>query len=116
MVKGRALKVRFAPLDSTIKVKNLTPWISNELLEKAFSVFGEVERAIVIVDKKGKSSGEGIIEFSKKNSAQLALRKCTEGCYRLTAYVSNISKNSKSLLTQRHACLMYFPYQQVPKY
>ncbi|XP_043594515.1 hrp65 protein-like [Bombus pyrosoma] len=85
MVKGRALKVRFAPLDSTIKVKNLTPWISNELLEKAFSVFGEIERAIVIVDKKGKSSGEGIIEFCKKNSAQLALRKCTEGCYRLTA-------------------------------
>jgi hypothetical protein len=23
-------------------VKNLTPWVSNELLEKAFSVFGEV--------------------------------------------------------------------------
>jgi hypothetical protein len=25
-----------------VKVKNLTPWVSNELLEKAFSVFGEV--------------------------------------------------------------------------
>lgn len=85
MRKGRALKVRFAPHSSTIKVKNLTPWISNELLERAFSVFGEIERAIVIVDDRGKSTGEGIVEFCRKPSAQLALRKCTEGCYFLTA-------------------------------
>ncbi|XP_076751916.1 hrp65 protein isoform X4 [Xylocopa sonorina] len=85
MRKGRALKVRFAPHPSTIKVKNLTPWISNELLEKAFSVFGEIERAIVIVDDRGKSTGEGIVEFCRKPSAQHALRKCTEGCYFLTA-------------------------------
>lgn len=86
MRKGRALKVRFAPY-SQIKVKNLTPWVSNELLERAFSVFGEIERAIVIVDDRGKSTGEGIVEFCRKPSAQLALRKCTEGCYFLTAYV-----------------------------
>jgi proline- and glutamine-rich splicing factor len=42
MRKGRALKVRFAPHSAAVKVKNLTPWVSNELLEKAFSVFGEV--------------------------------------------------------------------------
>ncbi|XP_043513108.1 hrp65 protein-like isoform X2 [Frieseomelitta varia] len=84
MRKGRALKVRFAPY-SQIKVKNLTPWVSNELLERAFSVFGEIERAIVIVDDRGKSTGEGIVEFCRKPSAQLALRKCTEGCYFLTA-------------------------------
>ncbi|XP_043587160.1 hrp65 protein-like isoform X1 [Bombus pyrosoma] len=83
--KGRALKVRFAPHSSTVKVKNLTPWITNELLERAFSVFGEIERAIVIADDKGKSTGEGIVEFCRKPSAQLALRKCTEGCYFLTA-------------------------------
>ncbi|XP_051166011.1 hrp65 protein-like [Leptopilina boulardi] len=83
--KGRALKVRFAPSSSAVKVKNLTPWVSNELLEKAFSVFGDLERAIVIVDERGKSTGEGIVEFCRKQSAQTALRKCTDGCYFLTA-------------------------------
>lgn len=85
MRKGRALKVRFAPHSSTIKVKNLTTWVSNELLEKSFSVFGEIERAIVIVDDRGRSTGEGIIEYARKPSALMALRKCTEGCYFLTA-------------------------------
>ncbi|XP_070169013.1 hrp65 protein isoform X1 [Polyergus mexicanus] len=85
MRKGRALKVRFAPHSSTIKIKNLTPWTSNELLERAFGVFGEIERAIVKVDERGKSTGEGIVEFCRKPSAQLALRKCTEGCYFVTA-------------------------------
>jgi proline- and glutamine-rich splicing factor len=79
------LKVRFAPHSSIIKVKNLTPWISNELLSHAFGVFGEIERAVVIVDERGKSTGEGIVEYSRKPSAQMALRKCTEGCYFLTA-------------------------------
>ncbi|XP_011494090.1 PREDICTED: protein no-on-transient A-like isoform X1 [Ceratosolen solmsi marchali] len=83
--KGRVLKVRFAPHSSIIKVKNLTPWISNELLSHAFGVFGEIERAVVIVDERGKSTGEGIVEYSRKPSAQMALRKCTEGCYFLTA-------------------------------
>lgn len=85
MRKGRALKVRFAPHSSTIKIKNLTSWTSNELLERAFGVFGEIERAIVKVDDRGKSTGEGIVEFCRKPSAQLALRKCTEGCYFITA-------------------------------
>jgi proline- and glutamine-rich splicing factor len=47
MRKGRALKVRFAPHSAAVKVKNLTPWVSNELLEKAFSVFGEVSFSFV---------------------------------------------------------------------
>lgn len=85
MRKGRALKVRFAPHSAAVKVKNLTPWVSNELLEKAFSVFGEIERAVIIVDERGKSMGEGIIEFARKPGAQMALRRCTEGCFFLTA-------------------------------
>jgi len=48
MRKGRALKVRFAPHSAAVKVKNLTPWVSNELLEKGFSVFGEVSLIQVI--------------------------------------------------------------------
>lgn len=42
MRKGRMLKIRFAPIAAAIKVKNLTPFVSNELLEYAFSIFGEV--------------------------------------------------------------------------
>ena len=41
-VRGRNIKVRFAAHGAALKVKNLNPWVSNELLEKAFSVFGEV--------------------------------------------------------------------------
>lgn len=85
MHKGRVLKVRFAPLGASVKVKNLTPWVSNELLEMAFSVFGEVERAVVVVDERGNSKREGVVEFARKNSALAALRKCAEGCYFLTS-------------------------------
>ncbi|XP_067013270.2 hrp65 protein isoform X2 [Anabrus simplex] len=83
--KGRALKVRFAPHSAAIKVKNLTPWVTNELLEKAFSVFGEIERSVIIVDERGKSMEEGIVEFARKPGAQMALRRCSEGCFFLTA-------------------------------
>lgn len=83
--KGRTLKVRFAPNGATLKVKNLTPMVTNELLHVAFSVFGEVERCVVIVDDHGKSTGEGLIEFARKPSAVTALRHCTEGCFFLTS-------------------------------
>lgn len=42
MRKGRPLKVRFAPNSTAVKVKNLTQYVTNELLEKAFSIFGDV--------------------------------------------------------------------------
>ncbi|XP_046399520.1 hrp65 protein-like isoform X3 [Ischnura elegans] len=83
--KGRALKVRFAPHSAAVKIRNLTQWVTNELLERAFQVFGEIERAVVIVDERGKSTGEGIIEFARKPGAQMALRKCTDGCFFLTS-------------------------------
>jgi proline- and glutamine-rich splicing factor len=44
------------------------------MLYNTFSIFGEVERAIHIVDEKGKPTGEGIVEFERKGSAQDALR------------------------------------------
>lgn len=83
--KGRNLKVRFAPNGATLKVKNLTTWVTNELLNVAFSVFGEIERCVVIVDDHGKSTGEGLIEFARKPSAVTALRHCNEGCFFLTS-------------------------------
>lgn len=85
MRKGRALKVRFAPHSAAIKVKNLNQWVTNELLEWAFQVFGEIERAVVIGDERGKSTGEGIVEFARKPGATQALKRCTEGCYFLTS-------------------------------
>lgn len=85
MRKGRTIKVRFAPNGATLKVKNLTPWVTNELLNIAFSVFGEIERCVVIVDDHGKSTGEGLIEFARKPSAVTALRHCTDGCFFMTS-------------------------------
>lgn len=83
-LKGRPLRVRFAPNGSIIKVKNLDEFVTNELLQHAFSIFGDVDRAVVIVDDRGKSIGEGIVEFSRKTAAQFALRKCAEACFFLT--------------------------------
>ncbi|XP_067132058.1 non-POU domain-containing octamer-binding protein-like isoform X6 [Centruroides vittatus] len=82
---GKALRVRFATHGAALKVKNLSGWVSNELLEAAFSIFGEVERAIVIVDDRGRPVGEGIVEYSRKQAAQTALKRCTEGCFLLTS-------------------------------
>lgn len=84
-VKGRTLKIRFAPGSTTLKIKNLDEYVSNELLYTAFSIFGEIERCVVIADERGKSVGEGIVEFARKNSAQMALRQCADNCFFLTA-------------------------------
>ncbi|KAJ8983887.1 hypothetical protein NQ317_000923 [Molorchus minor] len=84
VLKSRNLKIRFAPNSATVKVKNLTPFTSNELLHYAFSLFGEIERATVQVDERGKPTGEGIIDFARKGSALHAIRKCAEGCFFLT--------------------------------
>ncbi|XP_017768241.1 PREDICTED: hrp65 protein-like [Nicrophorus vespilloides] len=84
-LNGKTLKIRFAPNGSTIKVKNLDEFVTNELLHAAFSIFGEVERCVVVVDDRGKPLGEGIVEYSRKNGAMLAIRKCTENCFFLTS-------------------------------
>ncbi|KAI8125321.1 Protein no-on-transient A [Lucilia cuprina] len=83
--KGRMLRVRYAPNSTVLRVSNLTPFVSNELLYKSFEIFGPVERACVNVDDRGKSTGEGIVEFAKKSSANVCLRFCSEKCFFLTA-------------------------------
>ncbi|CAF0886170.1 unnamed protein product [Adineta ricciae] len=86
ILRGKPLRIRFASQGATIKVKNLSPNVSNELLKEAFEqYFGVVERAVVIVDDRGKSIGEGIVEFEKKPSAQKCLNECTERCFFLTS-------------------------------
>jgi len=84
-MRGRPLRVRFATHSAALSVKNLSPFVSNELLEEAFSQFGLVERAIVIVDDRGRSTGKGIVEFTSKPAARKALDRCAEGVFLLTS-------------------------------
>lgn len=84
VIKNRTLKIRFAPNGSMLKVKNLDEQVTNELLHLGFSAFGDIDRAVVVLDDRGKPTGEGLVEFSRKNAALFAVRKCTEGCFFLT--------------------------------
>ncbi|XP_078093928.1 splicing factor, proline- and glutamine-rich [Mustelus asterias] len=84
-MRGRPLRIRFATHSAALTVRNLSPYVSNELLEEAFSQFGQVERAIVIVDDRGRSTGKGIVEFATKPAARKALERCNDGVFLLTA-------------------------------
>ncbi|XP_036380600.1 non-POU domain-containing octamer-binding protein [Megalops cyprinoides] len=84
--RGRQLRVRFATHGAALSVKNLPQFISNELLEEAFSIFGQIERAIVIVDDRGRPTGKGIVEFAAKPAARKALDRCADGAFLLTAF------------------------------
>ncbi|ROT72216.1 putative protein no-on-transient A-like [Penaeus vannamei] len=86
MVRNRPMKIRYASVTTGVKVKNLTPYVSNELLHKSFSVFGEIESCRVIVDDRGKTTGDGVVVFCDKKGATIALKKCQEECYFLTRY------------------------------
>ena len=66
-------------------MKYLPSTCTNELLVQAFSIFGNVERAVVIVDDRGKPTGEGIIEFARKPGAVSALKRAQEGVFLLGA-------------------------------
>ncbi|XP_064609918.1 paraspeckle component 1-like isoform X2 [Liolophura sinensis] len=83
--KGRTLRVRFASHGAALRVKNLSPVVSNELLESAFSQLGEVERAVVVCDDRGKSTGEGLVEFARKQVALSAMKRINDGVFMLTA-------------------------------
>ena len=43
MQKGKHIRVKFSTVQSYVKVSNLPPFVSVELLEMAFSQFGEIE-------------------------------------------------------------------------
>ncbi|XP_041127908.1 paraspeckle component 1-like isoform X2 [Polyodon spathula] len=84
VVKNRPLRIRFATHGAALTVRNLSPVVSNELLEQAFSQFGPVERAIVVVDDRGRPTGKGFVEFASKPAARKAMDRCAEGAYLLT--------------------------------
>uniref|UniRef100_A0A4W5RS01 Paraspeckle component 1 n=1 Tax=Hucho hucho TaxID=62062 RepID=A0A4W5RS01_9TELE len=81
---NRPIRIRFATHGSALTVRNLSPVVSNELLEEAFSEFGPVERAIVVVDDRGRPTGKGFVEFANKPSARKALDRCSDGALLLT--------------------------------
>uniref|UniRef100_A0A1A8A2A0 Splicing factor proline/glutamine rich (Polypyrimidine tract binding protein associated) n=1 Tax=Nothobranchius furzeri TaxID=105023 RepID=A0A1A8A2A0_NOTFU len=83
-MKNRPLRVRFATHSAALSVKNISPFVSNELLEEAFSQFGMVERAVVVVDDRGRSTSRGIVEFASRAAAKKALDRCNEGVFLLT--------------------------------
>jgi len=56
-------------------------------LQRGFSIFGEIERAVVYVDERGKSKGEGIVEFTRRPMAMEAVKRCTDGCFFLTSSI-----------------------------
>ena len=84
VIKGREIKVRFAASSCSVKVSNLHPMVSNELLAKGFSQFGEVERAVVVTDERGNSLGYGIVDFARKSQAINAIQRCKTGLFKLT--------------------------------
>uniref|UniRef100_A0A914HFF7 RRM domain-containing protein n=1 Tax=Globodera rostochiensis TaxID=31243 RepID=A0A914HFF7_GLORO len=83
-IHGRPIRVRYAVHGATIRVKELSPAVSNEMLHLAFCAFGDVERAVHIVDEKGKPTGEGIVEFERKVSAQEAIAQIRERVFLMT--------------------------------
>uniref|UniRef100_A0A8D2ZU37 RRM domain-containing protein n=1 Tax=Scophthalmus maximus TaxID=52904 RepID=A0A8D2ZU37_SCOMX len=86
LFRGRPIRVKFATHGAALSLKNLPEFVSNELLEEAFAVFGPIERAVVIVDDRGRPTGKGIVEFTSKPTARKALDKCSDSAYLLTAF------------------------------
>lgn len=62
--KNRSLRVRFAPNSTTLKVRNLTSLVSNELLYKAFEVFGNVSFYFLSFVRAGWFSSTELSSFS----------------------------------------------------
>uniref|UniRef100_F1KUA6 Paraspeckle component 1 n=2 Tax=Ascaris suum TaxID=6253 RepID=F1KUA6_ASCSU len=85
MIHNRPVRVRFAVHGAALRVKELSATVSNEMLYHAFSAFGEVERAVHIVDEKGRPTGEGIVEFERKPSANEALHQIRDKVFLLTS-------------------------------
>ncbi|CAL4151039.1 unnamed protein product, partial [Meganyctiphanes norvegica] len=85
-LNGRELKIRLSPTQGTaLKVRNLSPHVTTELLEKVFEIFGELERVMVFRDERGNSTCEGVVEYCRKASVNMVMRKCQEGCLYLSA-------------------------------
>ena len=77
------MRVRFAAQASALQVHNIGNFGTNEILQEAFSQFGDVERAVVVCDDRGRSKGFGIVEFARKTSALAAQQKIKDKLFLL---------------------------------
>ncbi|ETN73135.1 hypothetical protein NECAME_13627 [Necator americanus] len=100
VIHGRQVRVRFAVHGAALRVKELSPTVSNEMLYHAFSHFGEVERAVHIVDEKGRPTGEGIVEFERKPSCNEAVQAIKEKVFLLTATTEDHIRSPKPLVVE----------------
>uniref|UniRef100_A0A8C0ZPA6 RRM domain-containing protein n=1 Tax=Castor canadensis TaxID=51338 RepID=A0A8C0ZPA6_CASCN len=98
---GKLLRARFACHSASLTLRNLPQYVSNELLEEAFPVFGQVERAVVIVDDRGRPSGKGTADFSGKPAARKALDRCSEGSFPRTTFPPPLTVEEVGSKTQQ---------------
>lgn len=90
VLKDRKIYITFSP-QASIFIKHLSTSVSNELLHVAFSVFGEIEYCFIITDKRGKSTGEGVVDFVKKSSATAAKKYCNEHMFFVTSSLKPVT-------------------------
>uniref|UniRef100_A0A0N4ZPJ9 RRM domain-containing protein n=1 Tax=Parastrongyloides trichosuri TaxID=131310 RepID=A0A0N4ZPJ9_PARTI len=88
--KGFSIRVRFAQHAAQIKISELDPTVSNQMLYQMFSVFGEVQHAEHFCNDKNEATGEGVIMFEKKNSA-------TDAVEAINNYVVSFTKTIKPI-------------------
>lgn len=89
LLKERKMYISFSP-QASILVKHLSPSVTNELLHMAFSVFGDIESCFIITDRRGKPTGEGVVDYVRKSSAVLAKKHCTEKIFFTTSSLKPI--------------------------
>merc|ERR1712106_245442 len=113
---GRQLKIRFSSPGTALRIRNLSSLVSNELLEISFAVFGEIEKAMILTDERGRSTGEGIVEFCKKPHAMLALRKCQEGCFILNSSPRPVVVEQMAVVDENEGLSEVNIYKRNPEY
>ncbi|KAJ8918036.1 hypothetical protein NQ315_011492 [Exocentrus adspersus] len=96
ILKDRKIYIVFSP-NASIHVKHLSPSVTNELLHLAFSVFGEIEYCFVVTDKRGKSAGEGVVDFVRKSSAIAAKKYCTDRMFFVTSSLKPVEVEEYTL-------------------
>lgn len=90
VLKDRKIYVTFSP-QASVFIKHLSPSVSNELLHIAFSVFGEIEYCFVVTDKRGKPTGEGVVDYVKKSSAVAAKKYCSDRMFFVTSSLKPVT-------------------------
>ena len=79
--KDRELRVHRMTTGSSVLVKQLGPFVTNQMLVEAFDKFGDVERAVVKTDGKGQGTGVGHVFFKERSRAKKCVDECQAGLF-----------------------------------